>query len=72
MPRHSAARSDSSAAPSRGESVEALVALVFLAPFAGEETLGFQPTQHGVKRAFLDLEAGITEDLAEGVPAEQL
>src|ERR1700744_471099 len=50
-----------------GEAVEALVALVFLAPFAGEQPLALQPPQHRVERAFVDLQAGVGQLLAQRV-----
>ena len=50
-----------------GEAVEALVALIFFAPFAGEEALGFEAAEEGVESAFLDGEALVGEGFAEGV-----
>ena len=50
-----------------GEPVEALVALVFFAPLAGEEALGFEAAEEGVEGAFLDGEAFVGEGFAEGV-----
>ncbi len=51
----------------RGEPVEALVALVFLAPLAGEQALGLEAAEQGVKGAFLDGKAFVGQSLAEGV-----
>jgi hypothetical protein len=39
----------------RREPVEALFALIFLAPFAEEQPLGLEATQQGIQRAFVDL-----------------
>jgi len=50
-----------------GELVEALVALVFFAPLAGEEALGFEAAEEGVEGAFFDGEALVGESFAEGV-----
>jgi hypothetical protein len=50
-----------------GEAVEAFVALVFFAPLAGEELLGFEAAEEGVEGAFLDGEALVGEGFAEGV-----
>ena len=50
-----------------GELVEAFVALVFFAPLAGEELLGFEAAEEGVEGAFLDGEAFVSEGFAEGV-----
>src|SRR5215218_1894796 len=52
--------------PVLGQTVESLVA-AFLAPFAGEETLGLQPAKERVKRAFLDGQATVLEFLPQGV-----
>jgi len=49
------------------EAIEALVALVFLAPLAGEQALGFKAAQERVERAFLDLHAVRGQSLAKGV-----
>jgi hypothetical protein len=51
----------------RGEVVEAFVALVFFAPLAGEEALGFEAAEEGVEGAFLDGEAFVGEGFAESV-----
>ena len=40
-----------------GEAVEALVALVFFAPFAGQQPCVFKAAQQRVERAFVDLQA---------------
>jgi hypothetical protein len=50
-----------------GEAVEALVALVFFAPLAGEEALGFEAAEEGIEGAFFDGEAFVGEGFAEGV-----
>ncbi len=50
-----------------GEFVEAFLAVVFLAPFAVEETLGFEAAKKRVKGAFVDLDAEAGEILAQGV-----
>jgi hypothetical protein len=49
------------------EPVEAFVALVFFAPLAGEEALGFETAEEGVEGAFLDSKAFVGEGFAEGV-----
>ena len=49
------------------ELVEALVALVLLAPLAGEQALGFQAAEERIEGAFLDVEAVFCEGFAEGV-----
>src|SRR6186997_2519264 len=51
----------------RGEAVEALLALVFLAPLTGEQALGFQAPEEGIERALVDREASIREGLPERV-----
>ena len=51
----------------RGEFVEALVALVFFAPLAGEEALGFETAEEGVEGAFFDGQTLVGEGFAEGV-----
>ena len=51
----------------RREAVETLVALLLLAPFAGEEALGFEPPQERVEGALFDRQTLISEGLAEGV-----
>jgi hypothetical protein len=51
----------------RGKPIEALVALVFFAPLAGEEALGFEAAEEGIERAFLDGKTFVGERLAEGV-----
>ena len=40
--------------PSGDRLVEALVALIFFAPLAGQEALGFQAAEEWVKGAFVD------------------
>ena len=50
-----------------GEAVKPLVALVFFAPFAGEQALGFEAAQQRVERAFVDLQAAFGEGFAQGV-----
>jgi hypothetical protein len=50
-----------------GEGVEALIALVFFAPLAGEEALGFEAAKEGVEGAFFDGEALVGEGFAKGV-----
>jgi hypothetical protein len=51
----------------RRESVEALVPLVFFAPLAYEQALGFKSAQKRVKRAFVDFEASLGQIFAERV-----
>ena len=50
-----------------GKLVEALPAIVFLAPFAFEEALGFKAAEERVKSAFVDLDAERSKVLAEGI-----
>ena len=49
------------------EFVETFVALVFFAPLAGEELLGFEAAEEGVQGAFFNGKAFVGEGLAEGV-----
>jgi hypothetical protein len=49
------------------ENVEALVAFVFLAPFADEQPLRFEPAKEGIESAFIDGHAMLGECFAEGV-----
>jgi hypothetical protein len=51
----------------RGKSIEALVALVCLAPFAKEKALGFQAAEERVKSSLFDLGATVGQGLSEGV-----
>src|SRR5208337_2966715 len=50
-----------------GEAVEPLVALVFLAPFAGQQPLGLQAPQQWIERAFVDLQATLGQYLAQRI-----
>ena len=50
-----------------GKAVEALGALVLLAPFAGQKALGLQPAQHRIEGALVDLQARVRQHLAQGV-----
>ena len=50
-----------------GEAVKPLVALVFLAPLAGQQPLGLQAPQQRVERAFVDLQAALGQGLAQRV-----
>ena len=50
-----------------GKFVEALLAVVFLAPFALEEALAFEAAKKGVEGAFIDLDAEAGEILAQGI-----
>src|SRR3974390_53155 len=47
--------------------VETLLALVLFAPFAFEQTLGFEPAQQRVERALVDRHAVVLQRLAQGV-----
>jgi hypothetical protein len=49
------------------ELVEALVALVFFAPLAGEELLGFEAAEEGIEGALFDGKAFVGEGFAQGV-----
>jgi hypothetical protein len=49
------------------EEVEALVAFFVLAPFAGQQALGFESAEEGVEGAFVDVHALLGEGFAEGV-----
>ena len=49
----------------RLQPVEALVALFFLAPLAGQQTLGFKPAQQRIERAFVDHQAVVRQRLAQ-------
>ena len=44
------------------ELVEAFLAAAFLAPFAGQQLLGLEAAQQGIKRALIDVEAEIDEE----------
>src|SRR5580698_7911749 len=50
-----------------GEPVKPLVALVFLAPFAGQQPLRFQAPQQRIERAFIDLQAPQCQSLAQRI-----
>src|ERR1700693_4588237 len=49
------------------ETVETLVALVFLAPLADQQALGLQAAKQRIERAFVDGHAMIGQGLAQGV-----
>ena len=49
------------------EKIEALLALVLFAPFAGEESLGLKPSEKGVERAFVDFQSMLGEGFSERV-----
>ena len=49
------------------EAVEALVALFFLAPFAGQQALRLQAAEQRVEGALLNVDPDIGERLAQGV-----
>src|SRR5690348_11590079 len=51
----------------RRKPIETLLALVFLAPFARQQTLRLEPAKQRVQRAFVDLEAEVGERLAQRV-----
>ncbi len=51
----------------RGEVVEALVALVFFAPLAYQQSLCFKAAQKRVERAFVDFQASFGKVLAERI-----
>ena len=67
MARHSASSSATMRVPSAREAVEALLALVFLAPLAGEQALALEPAEERVEGAFVDGEALVGECLPERV-----
>src|SRR5581483_11424667 len=49
------------------EPVEALVAFLFFAPFAQQQSLRFEPAKQGIQGAFIDLEASFSQVLPQGV-----
>src|SRR5262245_57927037 len=55
------------AAPGGGQLVEALLPLVFLAPFADEEPLALEAAEERVERAFVHRQVALGERLAERV-----
>src|SRR6267143_805898 len=55
------------ARPVLREAVKPFVALIFLAPFAFEQALGFQPPQQGIQRALLNLHPLIRQRFAQCV-----
>src|SRR6202034_2379642 len=50
------------------QNVKALVTLIFLAPFADQEPLSFQPAKQRVESAFVDGHPMFSERLPQGVP----
>ena len=66
-PRHSATSWRTTRSAGGGESIEALLALVLLAPLAGEEALRLEPSQQRIERPFVDRQAALGERLAQRV-----
>ena len=50
-----------------GETVEALVALLLLAPFADQQTLALQPPKQRIESVFVDGHAAVGEGLAQRI-----
>jgi len=50
-----------------GEPVEPLVAFVFFAPFAGQQSLSFQAAEEGIEGAFVDDQSMFGEGFTQGV-----
>src|ERR1035437_392171 len=49
------------------EQVEALLALLFFAPFAGQKALGLEAPEQGIEGAFVDLQSVLGKSFAQGV-----
>ncbi len=49
------------------DAVKTLLSLFFLAPFAGQQALAFQPSQQWIQRAFIDGEAMLSQRLTQRV-----
>src|SRR6185312_9845704 len=50
-----------------GQTIETLIALLFLAPFADQQALALQPAQQRIQSAFIDLHALLGKRFAQGV-----